>query len=107
MVFRFLSEPNLLDIESLLISEDSQPGFQNDFGFSPCDWPAAFENRSQFLWQIQGNRNIEQAVQYFRMKEIIDHGVGNQSEIEIIRDQEAVDLEVNDQAVQSELKMVW
>ena len=41
------------------------------------------------------------------MKEIIDHGVGNQSEIEIIRDQEAVDLEVNDQAVQSELKMVW
>ena len=40
------------------------------------------------------------------MKEIIDHGVANQSEIGIIRDQGVADSVVNDQAVQSELKMV-
>ena len=41
------------------------------------------------------------------MKELIDHGVENQFEIEITRDQAAVDLVTNDQAVPNELKMVW
>ena len=40
------------------------------------------------------------------MKELIDHGVENQFEIEITRDQAAVDLVTNDQAVPNELKMV-